>query len=214
MAVERFFAHVDGGDIRQARAREAFGQRQPPVAFAPDIIDRFQRRRRGCKDDGEITDMATHHGHIAGVVDHTFILLEAGVVLFIDHDQTKIAIGQHQRRPCTDDQLGLTVQYGTPVAPPLGHRQIGMPDHGTDPEASFEPPEPVGGKGNFRQQHDDLPVRPDGCGDGFEIDLGLARSGYPVEQSDRIPCPNVCRQRGRRRRLRLRQHSARKVRVG
>ena len=57
-----------------------------------------------------------------------------------------------------------------------------MPQHRRHTESRFESAQEVLGQRNFRQQHQNLSLRTDRLGHGFEIAFGLARAGHPVKQ--------------------------------
>jgi hypothetical protein len=57
-----------------------------------------------------------------------------------------------------------------------------VPQHRRRAEPLLEAVEEVFGQRDFGQQDQHLPPHPQRLGDGFEIGLGLARPGHPVEQ--------------------------------
>ena len=51
--------------------------------------------------------LRAHHRHVARLVVDAILLLEAGVVLLVDHDQAEIGVGQEQRRAGADHHARL-----------------------------------------------------------------------------------------------------------
>ena len=70
------------------------GQTEAAIPSGLRIDDRLERWRRRGKHDRQIAEPRPHDGHVAGVVDDTLLLLEGGVVLFVDHDQPQLGKGQ------------------------------------------------------------------------------------------------------------------------
>ena len=128
--------------------------------------------------------MRPHHRHVAGMVMRALVLLVGLVVLFIDHDQSEIGIGQKQRRARAHHDRRLARRDRGPVAGAGARRQFGMPFHRPHPEALREAIEELPGQRDLRHQDQRLLAAADDFGDGLEIDFGLARPGDAVEQCD------------------------------
>ncbi len=177
---------VDRLDCRQMLAAEAFRERKLAVAPAPRIHLGFNRGGRGSQHDRDVGFARAHHRQVAGVVAHAVFLLVDGVVLLIDDDQAEIRIGQEQRRARADDHRGGAVRHRRPGTRPPPRRHRRMPFRRTHAEARRETVEERHGQCDFGQQDQGLAPAPDGGGDRFEIHVGLAGAGHPVDQRDRI----------------------------
>ena len=103
-------------------------------------------------------------------------------MFLIDHDQTKVAERQEQRRPRADHQLRLTLPHHAPDAAAFGHGDARMPFGGLCAKPRLDPVQELFGQRDFRQQHQRLPPCAQRGGDRLEIDLGLARSGDTAQQ--------------------------------
>ena len=123
-AARRAFAlQVDRLDRGLMLAAEALGEREPPVAPAPRIDDGLDRGRRGREHDRNVGDARAHHRHVARVIVHAVFLLVDRVVLFIDHDQAEIGVGEKQRRARADHDVHLAGRDRAPGARALARRR-------------------------------------------------------------------------------------------
>ncbi|POF61676.1 hypothetical protein KMAL_26860 [Novacetimonas maltaceti] len=88
-AFGRVGAHVECAHLRHGRI--AMPRPQPQVAVTPraDIGQCLKAWRGGNQDDGGGVHARAHHGHVARVVGHAFLLLEGGFVFLIDDDEAK-----------------------------------------------------------------------------------------------------------------------------
>ena len=133
---------------------------------------------------GKLAEAAAHHGHVARLVVHAVLLLEAGVVLLVDDDEAEIVEGQEQRRAGADDDARLARGRGAPGAAALGRRQRRMPFDRRAAEARLEAVHELAGERDLRQHDQRLPALLQRARHGLEIDLGLAGAGDAVEQRD------------------------------
>jgi hypothetical protein len=129
-------------------------------------------------------EMAAHHRHVAGAVEHPVFLLVGRVVLLVDDDQPEIAKRQKKRRARTGDDTNPVFGHLPPNPFAHARRQVGVPFGRLGAESVLEPLKEGMGERDLRQQDQHLPAVADGRRDSLEIDFGLARSGYPVEQAD------------------------------
>ena len=131
-------------------------------------------------------NLGPRHGQVACVIDEAFLLLERGVVLLVHHDQAKLSIGQEQRRTRADHDPAIPRSHPVPDLTPQRPRDAGVPFGGQSAEPLPEPRDDRLGEGDLGQQDQDLAlgVGSQHLGDGFQIDLGLARACHPVEQGD------------------------------
>src|SRR5690606_26560941 len=101
---------------------------------------------------------------------------------FVDDDEAEPGVGQEQRRARADHYLRFTTGNRPPRTAAFSGLERGMPDDRRRAEALLETPQEGFRQRDFRQQDQRLPLVPEALRDGLEIDLGLAGSGYPVEQ--------------------------------
>ena len=180
-----FALQVDRLDRGLVLPAEALREREPPVAAAPRVHHRLDRRRRRGEHDRNVRDACAHHRHVARVVVHAVFLLVDGVVLLIDHDQAEVRVGQEQRRARADHHVHLARRDRVPGARALACAELRMPFGGPHAEALREAVEELRGERDLRHQDQRLAALADRLGDRLEIDLGLARAGDAVEQVDR-----------------------------
>ena len=109
-------------------------------------------------------------------------LLEGRLVRLVDDDQAEVGVGQEQRRARADDHFRFARRDAPPRAAALRRAQARMPRHRSAAEAGLEALEERLGQRDLGKQDQRLAVLAEAFGDGFEIDLGLARAGHPVEQ--------------------------------
>src|SRR5213075_431423 len=126
-----------------------------------------------------------HHRDVAGVILDAFLLLERWLMRLVDDDQAEVRIGQEQRGAGPNDDARFALGNRSPGAAALRRAQVAVPGDGFAAEASGETGEERLGQRDFGEQDEYLLVLPKCLGDRFEIDLGLAGSGDPVEQ-DRV----------------------------
>jgi hypothetical protein len=107
-------------------------------------------------------------------------------MFLIDDDQTQILKRQEQRRPCADDDLRIALPHHLPQATPLGHGDSRMPLSRSCPKACLDPGQKLRCQRDLRQEHQRLAPHPERLGNGFEIDLGLARTGDTLQQCGAI----------------------------
>ena len=133
---------------------------------------------------GKRPRLAAHHGHVARLVVDAVVLLEALVVLLVDHDQAEIDVGQEQRRAGADDHARLAGCGCPPGAGALGRGQRRVPLDRRAAEAAREAVHELAGQRDLRQHDQRLAALLQRAGDGLEVDLRLARAGDAIEQRD------------------------------
>ena len=128
--------------------------------------------------------LRAHHGHVAALVVHAVLLLEAGVVLLVDDDQAEVLERQEQRRAGADHDARLPGGGRAPGAAALGRGQRRMPLDRRAAEAPREAVHELAGERDLRQHDQRLAPLLQRAGHGLEVDLGLAGAGDAVEQRD------------------------------
>ncbi len=96
------------------------GKMMMAVASRARVDVAFDRRRRRREDHRKLAETAAHDAHIAPLIVHAIVLLEARVVLFVDDDEAEIAIRQEQRRARADDDARFPRRGRAPHAAALG----------------------------------------------------------------------------------------------
>ena len=172
-----------------------------PVAAAPRVDFRFDRRRRRGEHHRDFRDRAAHHRHVAGVVVRAVLLLVGGIVLFIDDDEAEVGVRQEQRRARADDHRHLVGRDRRPGARAFARRKLRVPFRRPRAETRGEAIEKLRGERDLRHQDQRLPLQPDVFRHRLEIDLRLAGAGDAVEQRDRVAAlrRRSCAARRRRR---------------
>ncbi len=177
-----FLGQVDRLD--RGHLRPAVAARQVDLRIDPAFghLQALERGGGAGEHHGHLLEMPAHHRDVARIVAHALFLLEAGLVRFVDHDQAEPCEGQEQRRARADHHLRAAFGYGAVGAPAFGRFERRVPQHRRRAEPLLEAVEEVFGQRDFGQQDQHLPLHPQRLRNGFEIGLGLARSGHPVEQ--------------------------------
>ncbi len=162
-------------------------RRQGDAAIAPglDVGQRLQRWRGGHQHRRRRTEPRAHHRHVAGVVDHAFLLLECGLVLLVDHHEAEVGERQEQRRPGAHHDRRRALRHRAPghAADPRG--EVGVPHRRRDAEAALEPLQPLRGQRDLRQQHQRLAALAQALRHRLQVDLGLAGPGHAIQQGHR-----------------------------
>jgi hypothetical protein len=143
------------------------------------------------------------------------VLLVGGLVLFVDHDEAQIGIGQEQggAGPGHHPDITRCDAGEQSLASAPGH--AGMPAGRLDAEAGLEPVEELRRQRDLGHEDQGLAAPAEGFGHGLEINLRLAGARDPFQEGrggGRVAQGRD--QRLRRLRLRLRQPGLAEIRVG
>ncbi len=103
-------------------------------------------------------------------------------MLLVHHDQAEFGEGQEQGGSGADNHARLPVGHRAPGGAPGARGEVGVPERRRHAEAALEAAEELRGEGDFGQQNEGLAALLQTGGHGFEIGLGLAGAGDPVEQ--------------------------------
>ena len=194
------------GQFRHAVARPKVDPRIfPRLRIGPA----FQTWRGRGQDHRAAEDRRPQNGHVAGVVENALLLLVGGVMLFIDHDQAKVAERQEQRRPRAHNHLHTALGAHLPKAAAFGGGHAGMPLPRSGAKALLDAGEEISGQGNLGQQDQRLLPTAQRGRHGLQINLGLARAGDAFQQGrgiaafrdsgiQRSPCANLIPRQPRR----------------
>ena len=114
-----FDAEIDDANERHLTVVDALGQTNELIFPAGGIEVTFQRRRGGTENDDTFLDFGPDDGDVASMVTRCFFLLVGILVLFIDHDQSKICQRREYRAPRADDDAGASGMNFVPLVMPL-----------------------------------------------------------------------------------------------
>src|SRR5438445_387258 len=120
----RMHPRVDQTYCRQCRPVDGASREGYQLVFARGrVSEAFQRRRSRAQNDGGAGDVGPRDCEVACRVAHALSLLERGVLLFIDHDQSQTGERRKYGEPRAEHDGGSTVVGGEPSADPLqfGH---------------------------------------------------------------------------------------------
>ena len=186
--LELLQARIDALHLRQASVLDgAFAQREQAIARwrtrVSGVGPAFERRRRRTEDDGDAQRVGTEDRHVARRIAHAVLLLERGVVLFVDDDQPQLGQRREDRETRAQHDARAAVERGTPVPRP---RRIGQfavqadqPGLGkTCRDAGFELRREV----DLGHQEQGLFAGGQRAFDEAQVNLGLAAAGDPVQQ--------------------------------
>ena len=190
-----FLGEINRGDGGHLRPAKPGIEHQPRVNPLIRHRQAFQRRGSAGEHHGQAFEPGAHDRHIARVITHPVILLEADLVRFIHHDQAQIGIGQEQGGAGTHHHLCLTAGNCPPGSPPFRAFERGMPQHRGGTETPLKALEESLGQRDFGQKNQNLPSHFQSSRDGLEIGFGLARPGHAIKQEGlELPCPDSLRQ--------------------
>ena len=149
----------------------------------------FQRRRGRAQDDLGPAQLAAVQGQVARRIAGAFLLLVAGVVLLVDHDQCQPRQRGQHRHPRAQHDARAPAVRGQPGAQALGGRQAAVQRHHrritqTRPKAGGKTRQQLWRQVDLGHQHQHLRIgaRGQGAGGGAHVDLGLAAAGGAEQQ--------------------------------
>jgi hypothetical protein len=184
-ARRRVLGKVERLDLGQLGDPVALGQLDLAIDTDFGHLPALDRRRGRGEHDRDPLQLGPHHRDVAGVILDSLLLLEAGLVRFVDDDQPEPGVGEEERGTGADHHFGIAARDRPPGAAALGLPEAGMPGDRLMPEARGEALQKRLGERDLGQQYQSLPALPKGFGHRLEIDFGLARSGDSVEQERR-----------------------------
>jgi hypothetical protein len=180
--VEEFLAHVGYLHLRQHASTDPLvhdhAGRLPYTAG----VEGLHRRRRAAEHESRSPGLHETPGNVSGVIAGRGGLLVGGLVLLIDDDQSEVRDGREERGAGSDGDPRLAAGYPVPLVKPLPCRKPAVQDGYARPEPGAETSDGLRGERDLRNKHDcRAPVRKLVV-DGAHVDLGLPRSGDPVQK--------------------------------
>ena len=173
-------AQVDNRHVRQRTPGDAFGEREQLELTRGGLLPRFERGRGAAQHERDALAQGALPGDVAGVVTRGGVLLEGGLVLFVDHDQAQVAGRGEDGAAGADDHLHLTPQDAAPLVVALDVRLVAV-QHGDGVEARAEAAHRLRREADLGHEHDGLPAGGDDAVDRLQVDLGLAAARDAVE---------------------------------
>ena len=116
------------------------------------VHDGFKRWCGRGKNDRKFSDCAIEHGHVAGVISHTIILLVSTFMFFIDHDESQFFPRQKKRGACAHNNFCFAGRNAAPDAFAFPRPHVRMPLGRFTRKAGFDAGNESGGEGDFRQK--------------------------------------------------------------
>ena len=113
-------------------------------------------------------------GDLSGVISRLRVLLEGGVVLFIENDQSEAGQGSEDRAAGTDHHLHITSANSLPLKVSLCRRHLAVED-GDSGKTSFEPSPCLRRQTDFRNQHDGATAKADDMLDRANVNFRFCR---------------------------------------
>ena len=173
-------AHVEHRHVRQRAAVHARGQAQ-----ALGIAGRVHAlgARGGASEQQQRAARAgALGGHVAGVVAGIALVLVGGVVLLVDHDQAEALDRREHRRPRADAHARLAAAQAPPFLVALAGTQPRVQHGHRLAKALVEAADDLRRERDLGHEHDRAAILCQRGRGGAQVDLGLARSGHPVQQ--------------------------------
>ena len=125
-----------------------------------------------------------HDGEIARRVAEAFGLLERGILLFVDDDQSELRQRREDREAGAEHDARLARLRSKPVAQPLRFVQAAVQAHERRfGEARLHHGFELRRKRDFRNEHQHLPIRAQHFLGHAKIDLGFPAARYTDEQN-------------------------------
>jgi hypothetical protein len=168
------------------RCDRTLRQLLPAITSTLSMNQRLERRRGG----------AEHHRHaalprapdrdVAAMVANAILLLERGIVLFVDDDEPEARQRCKDREPRPEDKIGHAARRLAPVAQALAGRKPAVQRHGSlVRQRSGEALPELRREVDFRHEDQHLPAGGHALGGGGDVHLGLAAAGDALEQEGR-----------------------------
>ncbi len=120
------------------------------------------------------------------------ILLERGLVLFINDDQTKMRAGGEDRAAGSHNNLHPPLGNLLPMPVTFGVPQMTVQD-GHRRKPALKTPDRLRSQTDFRHQHDRLPPITDDLTNGLDIDFRFAAARYTMQQQRAMFTAPQCR---------------------
>ena len=149
------------------------------------VVQRFERRRGGSQNNGNLLAVCAVDGQIAGVIAPAFLLFIGAVVLFVDHDNAKIFKRREQRRAGADYNRRFAVFRFQPGAESLAVIQAGVQNLNRRVKAFAESGDGLRRQANFRHHHQRLFALREHVFQHAQVNFGLAGTGDPSQQPGR-----------------------------
>ena len=178
-------AQVDEDPLRQASDAHALGQaeaHQPPAIRGQTGLeaggggDQHRHRAGGA---------CPYQGQVPAVIARRRLLLVGEVLLLVHHHQPELRDRREDRRARPHHHARLAAPHALPLLVPLGAAQTRMQDRRALAEALGHFAGEGGDERDLGHQQQHRSARLEGGLRGAQIDLGLARSGHPLEQDAR-----------------------------
>ena len=181
-----FGPQINRPHVRHLCSAKTRRQLDPFILARLRIGPCFKRWRGRGQHHLRRTQRRAQNHHVAGIIDHAIFLFVGGIVFLIHHHQPQIAERQEQGGSCAHHQPHIALACHFPQAAALNHGDAGMPFAGAGTKAVLDPFQKFRSQGDLGQQHQRLPSLAQTFGHGFQIDLGLARSGDAFQQGGAI----------------------------
>ena len=120
-------------------------------------------------------------GHVARVVAHALLLLEARVVLLVDDDEPESPDRREERAAGADGDVDLAGAESTPHRVALARRERRVQDRDVVAEARAEARDELGRERDLGHEDDGAAPLLARGGDGPQVDLGLSAARHAVQ---------------------------------
>ncbi len=167
---------------RRAGAAGPLAQAQPVVAAIAGQLQGLQGRGGAAVHHRHAQLLGAPTGQVAGVIAEAVLLLQGGVMGFIDDDQAGPCQGREHRRAGADQDARVAFPGGHPGVQALAVGEAGVQYRHRHREALAEAAQGLRREADFRHQHQYLLAGGQHRRHGLQVDLGLAAAGDAVEQ--------------------------------
>ena len=174
--------HVHELDGRHGQVADARRQPDPfAVGELVAVVPCFQGWGGRAKDDGDGRQLGPLDGHVPGVEPRRLLVLEAGLLLFVDDDQAEFRARREHRASRPDDDPLFASGKRRPGERPLHTRQAAV-DHGHVLESAGQTVDELGRERDFRDQENRLLATGEHIADRTNVNFGLAAAADAEQQ--------------------------------
>jgi hypothetical protein len=182
--LNRLRAQIDGVNVRKARAwHGAFRQLDLLVAAGERVLPALERRRGGAEDHRAARALGESDRCVACGIAQPLLLLERGVVLFVDDHETEARHGPEHREPRAEHDPGIAGCCRQPRRSPRDLFQPAMHhDNASLRECAADPPFQLRSQADLGNQHQRLCPSFEHARNQLQVDLGLPAACHTMQQ--------------------------------
>ena len=177
--------------VQAAHVQHLHGRHRPPVhplrqAQATHRQHALGPGRRRAEDEHRAGVAGAPAGDPARVVAGVALVLIGALVLLVDDDQAEIVDRREHGRARSDADARLAAAQPHPLVVALAQAERGVQDRHHVAEPRLKAPQHLRGQRDLRHEHDRRAAGGERRLHRSQVDLGLARSGDPLQQKSGV----------------------------